>query len=372
MQKHGESTASARIESSGSEVLLKVGGTWRLAEELPRLPPLDAKFERLKVVPDKLECADSSLAVFLWRARRWCHERQAVMDVSALPKELRELFRQISESEERAADIAPRPAEPRPIRKLARAAVVRAMEPVRFVGDCAIAAVEIPARPRQFSWRDFVSEMAGAGPKALPIIGLLSFLIGLTFAYETSLQLQKFGADAFVVEALGLAVVRQCSPLIAALVLAGRTGAAFAARIANMKLGGELDALELTGVSPISYLVLPRVAALVLIMPLITLYSDLFGVLGGMVISVAKTGLSAAGFWVQLQGSVSLQDVLVGTLKGLVFGLVVALAGTLRGLQSERSSIGVGRAVTSAVVTGVAGIISADALLAPILKNLNF
>ena len=209
-----------------------------------------------------------------------------------------------------------------------------------------------------------------AGPKALPIIGLLSFLIGLTFAFETSMQLSKFGAKIYVIDALGVAMLRQIGPLIAAVVLAGRTGAAFAARIADMKLGGELDALEMVGVSPVQFLVLPRVLALVLVMPLITVYSDFLGVLGGLVITVSKLDMPAIGFWSQLRYSLHVTDLNVGIVKGVVYGLLIGLAGTWHGLKSERSSEGVGRAVSSAVVTGIASLIAADALFSPILKGL--
>ena len=215
-------------------------------------------------------------------------------------------------------------------------------------------------------------EMVETGPKALPIIGLLSLLIGMTFAFETSAQLQKFGLQIYVIQGIGAAVLRQIGPLIAAVVLAGRTGAAFAAHTANMKLGGEIDALEMIGVSPVNFLVLPRLAALMLMMPLVTLYSDLCGILGGMAVAVFEMNIPLIEFWVRLQQAISLTDLEVGIVKSAVFAIVIGLAGTLRGLQSERSSLGVGRAVTSAVVSGIAGIIVADALFSPVLHRLGF
>ncbi len=368
-----ESKATAKFEPSGDTIVLKVGGAWRLTEALPELEekvPRDRECRPIRVLPDGLVEWDSSLPVFLLRLRSLCRGQDRSLDLDALPEALQRLFRLISESEAREPPLKSRPPEPHPVLRAARRAVSRWKDSISFVGECAIGTAEVPTDTRHFSWRDFFLEMVEAGPKALPIIGLLSFLIGVTFAYEVSQQLRHFGASIWVINGVGLAVFRQTGPLIAAVVLAGRTGAAFAAHIANMKLGGEIDALEMLGVSPVNFLVLPRVAALVLMMPLISLYSDLLGILGAMIVTVPMLNIPVTEYWVQLQHAVSLTDLNVGIMKSLVFGLLIALAGTLRGLQSERSSVGVGRAVTSAVVAGITSIVVADALFAPILSNL--
>jgi phospholipid/cholesterol/gamma-HCH transport system permease protein len=369
-----ESKATAKVEQTNDAILLKVGGTWRLTETLPELEqvmPGDTGGLALRVVPEKLVEWDSSLPLFLLRVRSWCRAQAAELNLDALPEALKRLFRLISESEEREPPLKERPPEPNPVLRATRRAITRWRDSIRFVGECAIGAGEVPLDTRHFSWKDFFQEMVEAGPKSLPIIGLLSFLIGITFAFEVAQQLRHFGAQIWVINGVGLAVLRQTGPLIAAVVLAGRTGAAFAAHIGNMKLGGEIDALEMLGVSPINFLVLPRVAALVLMMPLITLYSDLWGILGALTITVPKLNIPVTEYWVQLQSAVSLTDVNVGIVKSLVFGLLIALAGTLRGLQSERSSVGVGHAVTSAVVLGITAIVMADALFAPILSSLH-
>ena len=326
----------------------------------------------VRVVPESLTTWDSSLPLFLLHLRSWCQARDAKVDLDELPAALKKLFQLVLESEEQEPAAHPSAPEEHPVRRTARRVASEVTDSVRFVGDCTIGAVEVPLDPRRFRWRALFEQMVEAGPKALPVVGMLSFMIGVTFAYETAQQLRDFGAQIYVINGIGLAVVRQIGPIIAAVVLAGRTGAAFAAHLGNMKLGGEIDALELLGVSPINYLVLPRLLALSLMMPLITLYADLLGILGGLLVTTSMLNIPATEFWVRLQNIVALTDINVGLVKSVFFGIVVALAGTLRGLQCERSAAGVGKATTSAVVTGITAIIIADALFAPIIDNLGF
>jgi len=365
-----ESKATAAAETAGDAIVLKIGGAWRLTESLPQLDevmPAGLGPRPVRVVPEQLAEWDTSLPLFLLRVRSWCGERKAGLDLDPLPDSLKRLFRLISESAGNQPDFEARRPELRPVLAAARRSFWRWKDSVSFLGECAIAALEVPADTRRFSWKDCFGQMVAAGPQALPIVGLLSFVIGVTFAFQTILQLRDFGAQIYVINAVGLAVVREIGPLTAAVVLAGRTGAAFAARLGDMKLGGEIDALEMLGVSPVQFLVLPRVVALALMLPTITLYSDLLGVLGGLLLNIP-----AAEFWTRLTHAVTLTDLNVGIVKAILFGLLIGLAGTWRGLQSERSSAGVGRAVTSAVVTGITSIILADALFAPVLRNLNF
>ncbi|HVM49636.1 MAG TPA: ABC transporter permease [Candidatus Acidoferrum sp.] len=364
----------ARVEPSEQANLLKVGGTWRLTDDLPHLDqvmPRETNHRPCRVIPEDLVEWDSSLPIFLLRVRAWCREHQVELALDELPAALKRLFRLVAESEEHGSAVREKPPEDHPFRRVARQGLSRLKSTAGFIGEGAISAARLPTHVRHFSWKDFFLEMVNAGPKALPIIGMLSFLIGVTFAFEISKELHRFGAQLWVINGVSLAILRQTGPLIAAVVLAGRTGAAFAAHIGNMKAGGEIDALEMLGISPVSFLVLPRVAALVLMVPLIALYSDLLGILGAMLVTVPTLNISVLEFWVQLQNAVSLADVNLGILKCVVFGALIALAGTLRGMQSERSALGVGRAVTSAVVTGIAATVVADAVFAPIVNHFN-
>lgn len=362
-----------QAEAHGDALALKVGGTWRLTKELPLVSEVmraHAGSRQVRVVADSLEAWDSSLPLFLLQLRAWCRERQAALDLESLPEKLKTLFRLIRENEEKAP--APRAveADAHPFLALAHRAVAELEELAGFLGACVIGALQTPADPRKVRWKDFFSELVETGPKALPIIALLSFLIGVVFAFETTTQLRRFGAQIYVINALSVAVVRQIGPILAAVILAGRTGAAFAAHLGKMKVGGELDALEVLGVSPVNFLVLPRLAALFCMMPLLALYADFFGIAGGLITTMLKIDIPAAEFWVKLQAAVTLSDVLIGLLKSVVFGVLVGLAGTLRGLQCERTSAGVGRAATSAVVTAITAIIAGNTLLSPIIDKL--
>lgn len=201
---------------------------------------------------------------------------------------------------------------------------------------------------------------------SLPIVSLISFLVGLTLAYQAAVELRQFGADIFVADIVGLSTVREMGPMMAAVILAGRTGAAFAATIGNMKANEEIDALEVVGLSPIDFLVLPRLLALGLMMPLLTLYANCVGILGGMVVAGGILQIPASAYWIETQSSIDLTDLGVGVIKATTFGLLIGLSGCLRGLQADRSAAGVGRATTSAVVTAILLIVVADSLYAVI------
>lgn len=375
MSKETELKATAVFAESAGAAVLSIGGTWRLTEPFPHLDeilPRETHEAEIRVVPQELVKWDSSLPLFLLRVRAWCRGRSIRLNIADLPETLKQLFQLIATSEERAADAKPTPPAPYSFARTLRRWVAGWKDSAGFIGRCVIGSVEFPTAPRHFRWKTFFLQMEEAGPKALPIIGLICFLVGLTFAYETSIQLRRFGLQFYMIGATGTSIFREIGPLIAAILICGRTGAAFAAHIANMKLGNEIDALEMVGVSPISFLVLPRIAALLLMMPLTTLYSDLCGMLGPLTIAVARLDVPVTGFLVQLQHSVSLTDVVVGLVKSIVFAVLIGLAGTLRGLQSEKSSAGLGRAVTSAVVTGIAAVLAADALFSPILEHLGY
>ncbi|HTV61104.1 MAG TPA: ABC transporter permease [Verrucomicrobiae bacterium] len=375
MSKETELKAKAVIEQSAGTALLSVGGTWRLTESFPQIEevmPKEIGGDEIRVIPIDLIEWDSSLPLFLLRVRAWCNQHAAKMNIAGLPDSLKQLFQIILASEEQAASVQIRQTPSRSIGQAIRQAITKGRNSIQFIGECLIGMMELPKARRQYHWKAFFSGMVEAGPKALPIIGLLSFLVGLTFAYETSIQLRRFGLQFEMIGASGVSIFRQIGPLMAAILLAGRTGAAFAAHIANMKLGREIDALEVLGVTPVNFLALPRMIALLVTIPFTTLYSDLCGILGPMVIAVDKLDIPMAGFLNQLQHTVSITDIVVGLVKSLVFAVLIGLAGTLRGLQSERSSAGLGRAVTSAVVTGIAAILAADALFSPILEHLGF
>jgi phospholipid/cholesterol/gamma-HCH transport system permease protein len=201
------------------------------------------------------------------------------------------------------------------------------------------------------------------GIQALPIVSLISLLVGLILAFVGAVQLMMFGAQIYVASLVGIAMVRVMGAIMTGIIMAGRTGAAFAAQLGTMQVNEEIDALKTLGISPMEFLVLPRMLALTLMMPLLCLYADLMGILGGLIVGVGMLDLSAVEYFNQTKASVTLTYFWIGLFHSAVFGVLVALAGCLRGLQCGRSASAVGDAATSAVVTGIVSIIVATAII---------
>jgi len=205
--------------------------------------------------------------------------------------------------------------------------------------------------------------MQQSGAQALPIVSLISFLVGLILAFMGANQLRQFDAQIYVANLVGLSMAREMGAMMTGIIMAGRTGAAFAAQLGTMVVNQETDALITMGLKPVEFLVLPRMLALMLMVPLLCIYADLVGILGGAVVGVGMLHLGAAQYYQQTLSALHLMDFVVGLIKGTVFGVLIALAGCLRGMQCGRSASAVGAAATSAVVTGIVWIIVSDAIL---------
>jgi phospholipid/cholesterol/gamma-HCH transport system permease protein len=211
--------------------------------------------------------------------------------------------------------------------------------------------------------RDLFGVCRSCGASALPIVTLISFLTGLTMAFVGSVQLEKFNAKIYVADLVCLAMVREMGALMVAIVMAGRTGAAFAAELGSMKLNEEIDSLRTFGISPMQFLVLPRTMGLLLMIPLLTLYADVVGILGGLTVGTQVMGFSVMHYFEQTQTALGgIWEVYSGLVKSLVFGLIIGLVGCYKGLASGKDSASLGRSVTSAVVTSITLIVVADAL----------
>ncbi len=200
-------------------------------------------------------------------------------------------------------------------------------------------------------------------PEAFPIVSLISFLVGLILAFVGAVQLQMFGAQIYVASLVGIGMVRVLAAIMTGIIVSGRTGAAFAAELGTMQVNEEIDALQTMGISPMEFLVLPRMLALMLMMPLLCLYADLMGVLGGLVVGVSMLDINVHEYINMTRESVSLTKLWVGLFHSAVFGVLIALAGCLRGMQCGRSASAVGAATTSAVVTSIVSIIVATAII---------
>jgi phospholipid/cholesterol/gamma-HCH transport system permease protein len=224
----------------------------------------------------------------------------------------------------------------------------------------------------RFRGSDLLVVIQDCGPRALGIVTLISFLIGLILAFVGAVQLQQFGASIFVANLVAIAMTREIGCIMTAIVMSGRTGAAFAAQLGTMNTNQEIDALATLGISPMEFLVLPRMLALIAMMPLLTVYADLVGILGGAVVGIGMLGLGPMQYLEQTRDAVHASDFLIGIAKSVVFGVIVALAGCLRGMQSGRSASAVGLAATSAVVTSIVLLIVLDGMFAVILNVLGF
>jgi phospholipid/cholesterol/gamma-HCH transport system permease protein len=241
---------------------------------------------------------------------------------------------------------------------------------IAFLGSSVLAFLALLRGRARFRISDLLLVVQECGPRALGIVSLISVLVGLILAFVGAVQLQQFGASIYVANLVAIAMTREMGCLMTAIVMAGRTGAAFAAQLGTMTTNQEIDALSTMGVSPMEFLVLPRMLALILMMPLLTVYADFVGILGGAVVGVGMLGLSIREYVEQTRNAVYLSDFVIGVVKSAVFGIVVALAGCLRGMQSGRSAAAVGLAATSAVVTSIVVLIVLDGAFAVILHVL--
>ena len=241
---------------------------------------------------------------------------------------------------------------------------------IAFLGASVLAVVALLRGRARFRASDLFLVVQECGPRALGIVSLISFLIGLILAFVGAVQLQQFGASIYVANLVAIAMTREVGCIMTAIVMSGRTGAAFAAQLGTMNTNQEIDALSTMGISSMEFLVLPRMLALIVMMPLLTVYADLVGILGGAVVGTGMLGLSAREYFEQTRSAVYLSDFFIGVVKSAVFGVVVALAGCLRGMQSGRSAAAVGLAATSAVVTSIVALIVLDGLFAVVLNVL--
>jgi len=230
---------------------------------------------------------------------------------------------------------------------------------VSFAGELSVALVRAALHPRAVRWRDVLHYAEAAGVNGLPIVALIAFIMGLIMAFQAAIPLRQFGADIFVANLVALAILRELGPLMTAVLLAGRSGSAFAAEIGTMKVREEIDALKTMGLDPVRFLVVTRVIAAVVMTPLLTIFADLLGLMGGSVV-VISLGFPLITFFRQVQAAVGYGDFLGGLVKAFVFGILVAAIGCLRGLQTKSGPSAVGISTTRAVVSGIVLIVIAD------------
>jgi len=239
-----------------------------------------------------------------------------------------------------------------------------------FIGDIVVSFWYLVQGKACFRRDDFLVLVQRCGVDTLLLVALISLLVGMILAFVGSIQLNLFGAQIFIADIVGISMVRVLSAVMTGIIVSGRIGASFAAELGMMQASEEIDALKTLGVSPVEFLVVPRVLALVLMMPILTIYADLMGVLGGFIISIGMLHLNPVEYWNHTLQAVKLSYVWIGLIHSLVFGVIIAVAGCLRGMQCARDAAGVGKATTSGVVTGITGIVAATAVITYICQVL--
>jgi phospholipid/cholesterol/gamma-HCH transport system permease protein len=352
-------------------LLVRLSGSWTLQSDRPTVSELQqqidaaGRVQRLAFETSGLTGWDSGLVTFLRNVEEVCRSRRLSIDRGGLPEGVRRLLdlaTAVPERQEARRGEAWDPLLAR-IGKWGIGVVEAASDILRFIGEAFLAFLQLLRGRASFRWSDLFLLLQECGAQALPIVTLISFLVGAILAFIGAVQLQQFGAQIYVANLVGLAMALEMGAMMTAIIMSGRTGAAFAAQLGTMQVNQEIDALTTLGISPMEFLVVPRMLALVLMVPLLTVYADLMGMLGGAAIGVTMLDISLKTYFNQLQEALTIKYCAQGLIKSAVYGVIVALAGCMRGMQSGRSAAAVGQAATSAVVTSIVGIIVASAIL---------
>jgi phospholipid/cholesterol/gamma-HCH transport system permease protein len=359
------------LARDGQTLVLRLSGAWSLHGDVPAPAAVESALQGSKprsIAFDtrNLEHWDTGLLTFVAHVGELGARAGVEVDRSGLPAGVGRLLalaeavpeRQGARAEEEDESVVER------IGEATISATESIIDTVAFLGEAARAVGRLFLRRARYRGSDLFTLVQQAGAEALPIVTLISFLVGLIFAFVGAIQLQQFGATIYVANLVGIAMGRDMGAMMTAIVMAGRTGASYAAQLGSMKVTQEIDSLVTMGISPMEFLVLPRMVALFLMMPLLCLYSDFVGILGGAAVGVGMLHLSAVTYYQQTAHAVTLSNLVGGVFKAAVYGVLIAIAGCLRGMQSGNSSSAVGEATTSAVVTSIVAIVVACGVFA--------
>lgn len=371
----GSERAEIDVELGADRTLhVHIAGRWELRRGLPstRLVeqalsasdlPGAVSFEAARLVS-----WDSSVLLVLRRIERLCRGLGVPVTLERLPVGARRLLALADTVPEQAG--APTPARRAPwlarLGETVTAAWSGARESIGFLGETTLAFARVLTGRSAFRPRDLAIVVQDCGPQALGIVTLINFLVGVIIAFVGAIELRRFGAAVYVADLVAIATVRELGCIMTAIIMAGRTGSGFAAQLGTMNVNEEIEALVTMGMSPMEFLVVPRVLALCVMMPLLCLYADLIGILGGGAVALGMLGQSPLQYWVETRHAIGFTSVGLGIGKSIVFGALIAVAGCLRGMKSGRDAAAVGQAATSAVVLAITWIIATDGIFAVI------
>lgn len=358
---------------------LSFTGDWRFDSGLPDTGELFTRLQALASATLRLDGTglgrwDSGLVTLLMRLLDECRTLEIRVDLSGLPDGLQRLLR-LARAVPEQPDRRRRPEDEALLAKIGNLTLEMHQtwhDALRFIGEAVLCSGNLLRGKPRFRRKDFVELLEDCGAQALPIVTLISVLVGMILAFIGAVQLRLFGADIFVADLVGLGMAREMAAMMTAVIMAGRTGAAFAAQLGTMQVNEEIDALKTMGIPPMDFLVAPRLLALMTMLPLLCIYSMFMGILGGGLVSAAMLEIGLTPFFLRIQENIGLQHFIIGISKAWVFGVIVALAGCLRGLQCGRSAQSVGEAATSAVVTAIVLIVVADAAITIVCQVMGF
>lgn len=352
-------------------MLLQLTGSWKIGQDLPAAVEVQRqietwpKIEQIAFNTESLSGWDSSLLTFLIKVIDNCSRIKIHVDKNGLPEGVQRLIALATAVPEKKD--AEQKIERKSFLEQVGGDVVSFVqstgEMMAFLGEAFVATVRMLTGKARFRTLDLGLFLQESGARALPIVSLISLLVGLILAFVGIIQLKLFGAQIYVADLVGIAMVREMGAIMAGIIMAGRTGAAFAAQLGTMQVNEEIDALQTLGIRPMEFLVMPRMLALTLMMPFLCLYANLMGIIGGIVVAVGLYDVNLITYFNRTKEAVGMNDLGIGLFMSVVFGTLVALAGCLRGMQCGRSASAVGDAATSAVVTGIVAIIVATAII---------
>ena len=359
-------------------LLVELAGDWVAKSSIPGLRAIEKELAgggitALAFDASELGRWDSGLVALLFKCLGMCEANQLEFRTETLPAgmaKLIQLARAVPEKKDAARSTA-RPPFLQRVGVSGQAVWEGAAGMLRFVGENVLAFLKMLRGRAQFRWADMFLAMQECGPQALGIVALINFLIGLILAFVGATELARFGASIYTADLVAVASVREMGCIMTGIILCGRTGAAFAAQLGTMKVNQEIEAFQTFGISPVEFLVLPRMLALILMMPLLCIFADVIAIAGGFVVSTLMLHVTPELYLSRTVSAISLASFLLGVCKGTFFGVVVALTGCLRGMQCGTNAAAVGLATTSAVVTGITTIVASDGLFAVICNALH-
>ena len=349
-----------------------------LGEDLPPAGEVQKQIEsgtpvqRIAFNADSLTGWDTGLLTFLTHVMDLCRLKNIRLDRDGLPEgagRLLVLALAVPEKKDTGKETVKEPFLSRMGTQFIEA-LTSSKDMLAFIGEATMAFGKLLVGKARFRRSDLFLIIQQCGADALPIVSLISILIGLILAFVGAVQLKLFGAEIYIASLVAIGMTREMGAMMAAIIMAGRTGAAFAAQLGTMQVNEEIDALKTLGVAPMEFLVLPRMLALVMMMPLLCIYADLMGIFGGFIVGVGAFDITFTQYFEMTEKALNLRHIAIGVAKSGVFGIIIAVSGCLRGMQCGRSATDVGNAATSAVVTAIVWIIVADGLFAVITNVL--